>query len=408
MKLDECADVIMGTLYRDIDLDESPIVVLGCGHHWIIETLDGNVGLGDVYGVDPRSGRFDSFIENLELQAKVPKCPGGCGLPIRQFVTQRYNRLINKAVIAEQSRRFIATGMQELQELEGKASKLHDDLDKTRNSFVPTLGNIGGLGQPMERAIAKAKDDLDKKIKARYTTAIKLSNDVKAFQHRSSAQHQPVNKLHDAIAHFTRAKATLDDVMANLSLSAPPATPKPHPDLRINLGGRLLELKISCVVLEDKFGVTRIIEGNFPSATSPIKLPGGPLTSQSAQFLSLCKELSLECVNNDLPKLAVESILYYARIAQTLGSSGLAQDSDRTKAMEYRETAKALLDQAQQLCKDAFRDRDTLLKAVKSSRELLNKDFYEEVSAEELKAIKQAMVTGRGGISTHSGHWYKC
>jgi hypothetical protein len=118
--------------------------------------------------------------------------------------------------------------------------------------------------------------------------------------------------------------------------------------------------------------------------------------------------LITDCNNGNLPKLAVETILYYARIAQVFGSSGIAQDGDRTKAVEYRDTAKALLDEARKLCNDAFRDRDTLLQAVDNYRKLLDKEFYEEVSAEELKAIKQAMVTGRGGISTHSGHWYNC
>jgi hypothetical protein len=39
---------------------------------------------------------------------------------------------------------------------------------------------------------------------------------------------------------------------------------------------------------------------------------------------------------------------------------------------------------------------------------MLDKEFYEAVSGEELESIKKAMVSGRGGIATHSGHWYKC
>ncbi|KAJ5186321.1 hypothetical protein N7449_011085 [Penicillium cf. viridicatum] len=33
---------------------------------------------------------------------------------------------------------------------------------------------------------------------------------------------------------------------------------------------------------------------------------------------------------------------------------------------------------------------------------------YETVTLEELQSIKTAMVSGRGGIATHSGHWYNC
>ncbi|KAJ5520817.1 hypothetical protein N7463_001270 [Penicillium fimorum] len=33
---------------------------------------------------------------------------------------------------------------------------------------------------------------------------------------------------------------------------------------------------------------------------------------------------------------------------------------------------------------------------------------YETVTLEELQSIKTAMVSGRGGIASHSGHWYNC
>ncbi|KAJ5685605.1 hypothetical protein N7536_008224 [Penicillium majusculum] len=33
---------------------------------------------------------------------------------------------------------------------------------------------------------------------------------------------------------------------------------------------------------------------------------------------------------------------------------------------------------------------------------------YEEVTPEELAYIKIAMVGGRGGMATNSGHWYNC
>jgi hypothetical protein len=38
----------------------------------------------------------------------------------------------------------------------------------------------------------------------------------------------------------------------------------------------------------------------------------------------------------------------------------------------------------------------------------MKKQWYEEVTAEEINAIKAAMVSGSQGIATHSGHWYNC
>lgn len=404
MKSEESPDIILSTLYRDIDIKESPIVVLGCRHFWTIETLDGHVGLKDVYEMDPRTGGFTSLIDDRELQAVVPKCPGGCGVPIQQHATQRYNRLINRAVIAEQSRRFIATGLQEMQELEGKIDELQDDLDGSRKRLTASLklrGNIQHLS-------VHAVQDLEKTNRDRCKQSANLVNVIKAFQNRSSAQHQPGNKLHDAITHSVNQTASVDTVMANLSLDAPAATQKPHLDLRISLGGRLLELRVVCLTLEYKLGFTRVTQGKLPASSSQVKSSGGPLTYQVYQAMSLCRKLITDCINGNLPKLAVKTILYYARMAQVFAGSGIAQDGDRTKALEYRDTGKMLLDEAKKLCNDAFRDRGTLLQAVDTYRKLLDKEFYEELSAEELKAIKQAMVTGRGGISSHSGHWYNC
>ncbi|KAG9196796.1 hypothetical protein G6514_004320 [Epicoccum nigrum] len=408
MKSEESPDIILSTLYRDIDIKESPIVVLGCGHFWTIETLDGHVGLKDVYEMDPCTGRFISLIDNHELQAVVPKCPGGCGVPIQQHATQRYNRLINRAVIAEQSRRFITSGLQEMQELEGKIDELRDELDGSRKKVTSSLNSKAQLRGMTQHLSDHTVQSLEKTVRDSCMESANLVKTIKAFQKRSNAQHQPGNKLHDAITHSANQTASLDTVMANLSLDAPPATPKPQLDLRISLGGRLLELKVVCLTLEYKFGLARITQGKLPASSPQVKIPGGPLAYQVFQAMSLCRKLITDCNNGNLPKLAVETILYYARIAQVFGSSGIAQDGDRTKALEYRDTAKKLLDEAKKLCNDAFRDRDTLLQAVDNYRKLLDKEFYEEVSAGELKAIKQAMVTGRGGISTHSGHWYNC
>lgn len=73
MRSNETPDMIMMTPYTEIDLDQSPIVVLGCGHFFTTETLDGLVSLKDVYEVDQQSGRFTSLVENSQLAAHVPK-----------------------------------------------------------------------------------------------------------------------------------------------------------------------------------------------------------------------------------------------------------------------------------------------------------------------------------------------
>jgi hypothetical protein len=38
--------------YSQIDIDSTPIIVLGCGHFFTAETLDGHVGMGQVFTAD--------------------------------------------------------------------------------------------------------------------------------------------------------------------------------------------------------------------------------------------------------------------------------------------------------------------------------------------------------------------
>lgn len=270
---EESPDITLSTLYRDNNIDESSIVVLGCGHFWTIETLDGHVGLKDVYKMNPRTGGFISLIDNCELPAVVPKCPGGCRVPIRQHATQRYNRLINRAVIVEQSRRFIATGMQEMQELEVNIDELRDDLDSSRKKHTASLdakSQPRGMIQHLTNHIVQ---NLEKTIRYCCAESTNLVDTIKAFQKRSSAQHQPGNKLHDAITHSVTQTASMDIVMANLRLDAPTASSKPHLDLSISLGGRLLELKVVCLTLEYKFGLTRITQEKLLTSSPQVKIP---------------------------------------------------------------------------------------------------------------------------------------
>jgi len=38
--------------YGEIDVDETPVVVLGCGHFFTAKSLDGILGMSKVYKVD--------------------------------------------------------------------------------------------------------------------------------------------------------------------------------------------------------------------------------------------------------------------------------------------------------------------------------------------------------------------
>jgi hypothetical protein len=407
MKMDEQVDVLEMKTYSDIDLDETPILALACGHFFTVETLDGVVGLREVYKQDPMTGGFVSLVENAQLTVEVPQCPS-CRTPIRQHATQRYNRLINKAVIDEMTKRFIVSGQQELQALEVKLNTLEDALENSRQQVIPAITIPTGNPQAADRSLEHIRFHMNEVLKTRYDKAHYLEDGVKKFQKRTSTKHQPANKLLQATLHAVKKHESLDGALEKLDLNSFSAIGQTSSDQRIKHGGLLLHIKIQCLVLEDKFAIARAVKSKYPVNTPSPYLPGGSLVTQAANFLNSCSKAIDGCRNDSLPKLAVEATLYYCRIAQTLGSSGIVKDDERAKVEEYRAKARELLEEASKLCEQPFKGAPALAEAVEQSLRLLGKEFYAEVTKEEIEAIKKAMVSGPGGIATHSGHWYKC
>ncbi|KAF1930727.1 uncharacterized protein M421DRAFT_99346 [Didymella exigua CBS 183.55] len=383
MRAEEQPDLVTMLPYRDIDLNDTPIVVLGCKgrHFFTVETLDGIMEMKDVYDIDSKSGSYSGLKENEQLTPSIPQCPT-CREPVRQYVTQRYNRLVNRAVIDEMSKRFVVSGQQELQDLTSQLQRIEQSLEDTR----PKLLKVSA-------------QDVAKTISDRYVKPSKLETSARNFLQKMDERHKPSHKLYEAIMHVTSKYSDLSDTMADMSLDSTNPVKKPDRDQRITLGGRLYHLKVRQLILNDKFEVLR----SFKSRS--IDFPSGSPIDRSGSFLDDCEQLIKLCKNANAPKLAVETTLYYAHIARLLAASSA---SVTTKAAQYRESAKALLKEAEMLCESAFQGRDQLKEGIERSLQLLGRDFYAEVTKEEIEAIKRAMVSGRGGIASHSGHWYNC
>lgn len=402
-KTDAQVDMLEFKTYGEIDLDETPVIFLNCGHFFTAETLDGNVSIHDVYAVNSRTGEFSGLKDmSGQLAKTIPYCPS-CRTPIRQYATQRYNRLINRAVVDELTKRFIVTGQTELQGLEERLQMLEADMETSR-AAATTTHNVVISASNADRWAA----DVTTRLQARYKASTRLQADISSFQKRVDNRHQPAHKLHEATVYALKQNrnATLDSAFAALGLKE--TIPSSERDHRIIAGGRMLMLKAESQSIEDKFQILHNIEAKHKKFASAVKFPGRRPRQLVRPYLQKCSKIVAECNEMKLPKLAVQGTLYFARIARLYGTSGLTEEKDREKATSYRDEAKALLEKAQKLCEMKFQGAETLSQAVEESMKLLQKEWYEEVTAEELMAIKKAMVEGSGGIATHSGHWYNC
>jgi hypothetical protein len=221
-------------------------------------------------------------------------------------------------------------------------------------------------------------------------------------------RHQPTYKLHEATLRSISQDGSLHAELAKLMINSSKTSAKRDRDQRIVLGGRLLEIKVRCLVLEDNFEIMRAVTRKNLRSELPLRFSGGAPLVETHRFLKDTEKLIGDSICESLPKLAVEATLHYARAAQAFGSAQAGQNDDRAKAVNYRNVAKDLLAKADGLCEHPFGGRDDLRQAIAAASTMLSKEFYETVSKEELESIKKAMVSGRGGIATHSGHWYKC
>jgi hypothetical protein len=83
--------------YREINVNKTLVVVFGCDHFFMTESLDSILDVLEVSKVD----KYREFTRLKEvsgaLAQSIPCCPN-CKCPVRQFATQRYNRVINRAV----------------------------------------------------------------------------------------------------------------------------------------------------------------------------------------------------------------------------------------------------------------------------------------------------------------------
>ncbi|KAL7762599.1 hypothetical protein ACKLNR_009134 [Fusarium oxysporum f. sp. zingiberi] len=391
-KGEERVDLLEFLSYAEIDIDESPVVVLSCGHFFTGETLDGLVSLDEVYARDGE-GKFNGLKDISEsLSSKVPFCPD-CKRPIRQFATKRYNRLINRAVMDQICKRFMITGRGQLDHLEQQLQILEDKLDSTRKAYT-------------------LKDGVGVLPKKRYEGLDKLTAVSNALVKTMNEEHQPTKVLFDAMA-TSRAKATGDSVSVIRQMEALRLSPLAS-DSQIVLGADLLVIKSLEIKLKDFITLLRNWKG-----TAGGDLLRGWIKEQATpsmpKLLHSCGKLIEQAKYAKLPRIIVAATLTFARVSQLLAWRSQAADKPsvqksgekNTEAVEDRMgTARKLLHDALEQCSQ-LGNSDDMKERVQAMLRLFE-PRYEEVAPEELASIKSAMVSGSGGIATHSGHWYHC
>lgn len=397
-KQDHRVDMLEFKSFGEIDLNSTPIVVLSCGHFFTAETLDGHMGMARVYEMN-REREFIGLRDiSGDLVQNISQCPD-CQCPVRQFATQRYNRVINRAVIDEMSKRFLVGGKTRLEELLGKAHALELSSEKSREELLELVEGVGTDLNPVQSlGIIDELEDRSKKFN-------KLAIDVASFIKKITAQDQPVRTLYDATVKALRARRSISESMEKLAINEIPILSR---DRRVILGSQVVQIKVQFIKLADRLMIGQKLGPILKNSTG-LSIPGGDAVQLATDFFKSCEECIADCQEENLPKLNTETRLYYSRIARLYQSYTSATKSPGIRqAARYVECAKQYLNEAQTLCQLGFQNADGLQLAVEEILHLLGKEWYEPMSATELATVKAAMLSGKDGLATHSGHWYNC
>lgn len=395
-RTDARVDLIEMKKFGEIDLDETPILVLGCGHFFTAETLDGHMGMSDVYFQDGY-GKFNGIRDaSATLAQSIPRCPD-CQCPVRQHCTKRFNRVINRAVIDEMSKRFLVNGQVDLRDVEKQVVDMELELTHSREDIIKAHGHA--------KPHLSRQPKVTQQLKERYDKAKKLEMTIQNFLNKVADKHQPAQKLHDATVSAMRRRPA-DEMLTDLKIAD--LVPPIMRDRRITLGGRAVQLRAESIILDNHLLISAVLESS--SANASITLPAPAPEKQAKSFFGDYSAFIDNCDAEKLPKLAVEASLHYAGTARAYWSYCRAINTgDIQFASQQVAFAKASLEKAKGFCTLGFQNANSLLKAAEEALRLLSRKRYEKITANEIAAIKEAMVSaGPLGTMTHSGHWYNC
>jgi hypothetical protein len=207
------------------------------------------------------------------------------------------------------------TGTHISQVVFGQALEIH-------MSCLPPLG--------MERILERARYSMNKTFEKWCVDIGRLDRGIKTFQTGTATKHQPAVRLHQAIVRAVKKRRAFESAFAGFSFNASAMGGYHGDDQRIRLGGHLLSIKVQCFVLGDSFDISRSAKAKFPVDISLPHASGNSLVKQAGTFLDDCIKLIKSCSKYKLLIFAVGTTLYYIRIVQIFGSSGLVEEIDRT------------------------------------------------------------------------------
>ncbi|KUI56519.1 Helicase required for RNAi-mediated heterochromatin assembly 1 [Cytospora mali] len=388
--------------YKDINIDETPCIFPDCGHFFTVESMDGQMDMGEHYELDERGLPVGIKPASKPFSMDEVKACSTCRGSLRNV--SRYGRMVRRAMLDEATKKFISWFTDRHLEL---AERLLVEEQKLEHDATITISDIGRPGRlDLTGSAYNQVKNLRKWVgQKRYSKLEQTYIGICKYMEQVSVVEQPFHKVREFVQHANRNHKTQGAFVYDEEV--------------IQLRGYLLAisllLKCNVALLSD-----------FLSLWRGAGMRRTEINVDFSANLGQCEELIKLAADTSRPQLQVEGHTYYAQFcgfAISLGTSRQPNtaSTDATPETETVTPAAAPdpslrerlqnkgfqhLEQARSLLENANWGSKQLMEAeIEAARQLLNGGvFYKPVTNDELRAVYAAMASEFRG----TGHWYTC
>ncbi|KAL2877478.1 hypothetical protein SGCOL_007222 [Colletotrichum sp. CLE4] len=390
-------DLILMNDYDSVDLDEEPCIFPDCGHFFTYKTMDGQMGLHDLYEVSPdgvpttiKSGSHPFSATNIKV---CPDCRGS----LRNI--SRYGRIVRRGLLDESTRKFISWAHGVKQKLTDAFFAAQDTLQKmekskfsfpTTQSGFPTAQSsfaLRGSRQQQMTHLFKLTGD------TRYMALRMLRNQITNFLGAVRKEEQPYQRVAHLVWHVNKRRQTSD---YSFDESA------------IQMGGFLdamtLSLRCDLLLVSDYISLCRNATDNNGAKSANI---------DAVPYIKDCERLIEIAHMRNYSRVEVEGHIflamfcYFAPPDDTKPTTG-TQDTPKAEGSSARERIIKLGEDHLQKAEDILKEYPLtamLASEVETAKRMLHDGiFYSDVSTDEMRAVYAAMSKEFLG----TGHWYTC
>jgi hypothetical protein len=397
-------DMVCFESYDQINLDESPVIVLKCGHIYTVETLDGVTKLTDFYrrGND---GAWEAVLPTTGQKiVSMPVCPD-CRTPIRDV--RRYGRVVTSAAVDVAEKKFVIKCGKVLAELRHKMDVLVKFFQSHKDSLQISIP-LQELGIAWKKKVPETRDAL-------------LKGAVDSFLHEATefsqcAFQSPARSVYELIlSHHAIVTGNAQSKLKGIEAPRPASLFYGGANMLISQGNFLYAsyLRSQWNSTSPK-GLTKRIFHVLNTAVNCARMAfilyrdsANTEAAALAKFLELeldqeFVELFSSCPAGARPRIPVG---FKSAFATLCPSNPRAPDTDFLSAL--KECRTKLLEHEIPIVRRSPSAVDMLGEPRIEKMEAWLKDgaFYQDFSASEMKLIVKTM----NDTDFHSaGHWYKC